>query len=147
MVDSLLVDLLEAVLALSIQVVEFGDHVFQVLLSLGTETSDLGNVTGGHVVDGLALATQAGYCAGGHGESHVLGSVDEFENGRRCLIFLDGFNAQYTGVATGAVEEAFAKRAEEFGDERVGFLLSSLVSNCLTEDTINIRAEYGRRHT
>jgi len=38
------------------------------------------------------------------------------------LVFFDGLDAEDAGVATGAVEEAFAEGTEEFGDEGVGFL-------------------------
>ena len=78
MVDFLLVDLLKALFTLSLEPIELGNHVFKVLVAIWTETSDLCNVTSGHVVDGLALAAQARDGAGGHGESHVLGAVDEF---------------------------------------------------------------------
>jgi hypothetical protein len=44
------------------------------------------------------------------------------------LVFFDGLDTEYTGVTTGTVCEAFTKRAEEFGDKRVGFLEASFVS-------------------
>jgi hypothetical protein len=122
MVDSLLVDLVKALLTLLLELVKLGNHVFEVLVAVRTETGDLCNVTGGHVVDGLAFAAQAGDGAGGHGESHVFGPVDKFEDGGGCLVFLDGFDAEDAGVATGTVQEAFTEGAEEFGNERVGFL-------------------------
>lgn len=78
MVDSLLVDLLESLFTLSLELIELGNHVFEVLVTIWTETSDLCDVTSGHVVDGLAFAAQARDGAGGHGESHVFGTVDEF---------------------------------------------------------------------
>jgi hypothetical protein len=49
-------------------------------------------------------------------------AVNEFEDGGGCLVFFDGFDAEDAGVATGTVQEAFTEGAEEFGDERVGFL-------------------------
>lgn len=92
MVDSLLVDLFKALLTLLFELVKLGNHVFKMLVTIWTETSDFCNVTGGHVVDGLAFAAQAGDGAGGHCESHVFGSVDKFEDGGGSLVFLDGFD-------------------------------------------------------
>lgn len=45
------------------------------------------------------------------------------------MVFFDGLDAEDASVATGAIEEAFAEGAEEFGDEGVGFLWARVVRN------------------
>ncbi len=63
-----------------------------------------------------------------HGETHVAGAVDEFEDGGGCLVVVavEGLDVQDAGVAAGTVEISFTEGAEEFGEVDEGVLICIL---------------------
>lgn len=102
--------------------------LFQCTSPVLAEPRHLSHVDGSELVDILAICPALGQRFGGHGEAHVAWAVDEFEDGRGCLVRFSRLDAQYAGVAAGAVEVAFTEGAEEFGEEGVGGLVGILVS-------------------
>lgn len=117
-------------IATRIQRLEAGNHGLEVALAVLSEARDLGNVSGRHVVDVLAVVAQLGNGARRHGEAHVLGPVDELEDGRRRLVLLDRLDAQDAGVSSWAIGVAFSQRTEEFGDQGVWFLCEGKKKKC-----------------
>lgn len=105
----------------------------------------------------------AGDSTRSHGEAHVLGPVDELQDGAGGLVggfallfgvlvtaahgvifeFLFGFDAEHAGVAARSVGVAFAEGAEELGDDFVWFLF--VISGGFVSDFEELGGQGGRK--
>lgn len=133
------------------------DGFLQSLNATTAESGDLAHIFRRQSVQeviSLLTVTRHGACC--HGEPHILGPVDQFQNRTRGLIvrlsfphgifvalgdvvileFLLRFDSEYTRVAAWAFLVAFAEGPEEFGDDGMGFLSGMLADDsCIFPET------------
>lgn len=89
-------------LAILIHISQSLHRLLQHFLPVLTKACHLCHVLRSDVVDLKALTPLARQRPCGHGEPHILWSVDELQDGRGCLIFFYRFDAQDTCVTAGA---------------------------------------------
>lgn len=107
-----------------IQLPDPPDHVVEGLRGVaGAVPQDLLAVLERQLVGGVAQGAVPRHGGGGHGEAHVLGPVDELEDGRLALVVPRlGLRPQHPRVPARPRQVALAQLAEELGEEVVGGL-------------------------
>lgn len=102
---------------------QFLNLPLQLVHAVFPEPRHLAHVQGRQFVESVkALGALSGDGARRHGEADILGAVDQLQDGAGGLVVFLGLDAEYPGVAAGALGVAFPEGAEELGEQVMGGL-------------------------